>query len=289
MGDDAAIGVGTTSLNSVEKKRRLSVEQVKTLEKNFEVENKLEPERKVKLAQDLGLQPRQVAVWFQNRRARWKTKQLERDYGVLKANYDTIKNNYDKLVQEKDHLLAELKELKTKLDGKNSHCLIKEEIVAHEDEYDVKVNKDEMNLHRRSKDVDENENDEDDAEKHILAVLYNYKDGLSDSDSSAILNDLSSHSDEGLPNKIHNYDHDEEQKQLLLADFNYTSSSSTCSQFPHHTVGNGRDDGLSYYHYQLPAHQYQQILPKMEENTFLNGNEFFSDDPSPELLSNWWE
>ncbi|KAL0378954.1 UNVERIFIED_CONTAM: Homeobox-leucine zipper protein ATHB-16 [Sesamum radiatum] len=50
-----------------EKKRRLRVDQVKALEKNFEVENKLEPERKVKLAQELGLQPRQVAVWFQNR------------------------------------------------------------------------------------------------------------------------------------------------------------------------------------------------------------------------------
>ena len=50
------------------------MDQVKALEKNFEVENKLEPERKVKLALELGLQPGQVAVWFQNRRSRWKTK-----------------------------------------------------------------------------------------------------------------------------------------------------------------------------------------------------------------------
>lgn len=87
-----------------EKKRRLSVEQVKALEKNFEVENKLEPERKVKLAQELGLQPRQVAVWFQNRRARWKTKQLERDYGVLKANYDALKLNFGTLNQDNEAL-----------------------------------------------------------------------------------------------------------------------------------------------------------------------------------------
>ena len=52
------------------KKRRLSVDQVQFLEKSFEVENKLEPERKVQLAKDLGLQPRQVAIWFQNRRRR---------------------------------------------------------------------------------------------------------------------------------------------------------------------------------------------------------------------------
>lgn len=91
-----------------EKKRRLSVDQVKALEKNFEVENKLEPERKVKLAQELGLQPRQVAVWFQNRRARWKTKQLERDYGHLKANHDALKHKYESLQRENESLLHEV-------------------------------------------------------------------------------------------------------------------------------------------------------------------------------------
>lgn len=101
--------------HQTEKKRRLSVDQVKALEKNFEVENKLEPERKVKLAQELGLQPRQVAVWFQNRRARWKTKQLERDYGVLKANYDSLKVNYENLQQDNEALLKEVPNHMTKL------------------------------------------------------------------------------------------------------------------------------------------------------------------------------
>ncbi|KAM6570944.1 hypothetical protein CsatA_015024 [Cannabis sativa] len=44
------------------KKRQLSANQVRFLEKNFELENKLEPERKVQLAKELGLQPRQVAI-----------------------------------------------------------------------------------------------------------------------------------------------------------------------------------------------------------------------------------
>lgn len=91
-----------------EKKRRLSVDQVKALEKNFEIENKLEPERKGKLAQELGLQPRQVAVWFQNRRARWKTKQLERDYGFLKSNYEALKLNFESLQQDNETLQNEV-------------------------------------------------------------------------------------------------------------------------------------------------------------------------------------
>ncbi|KAG7607383.1 Homeobox-leucine zipper protein ATHB-5 [Arabidopsis thaliana] len=108
-------GVGHASSTAAEKKRRLGVEQVKALEKNFEIDNKLEPERKVKLAQELGLQPRQVAIWFQNRRARWKTKQLERDYGVLKSNFDALKRNRDSLQRDNDSLLGQIKELKAKL------------------------------------------------------------------------------------------------------------------------------------------------------------------------------
>ncbi|KAJ0234309.1 Homeobox-leucine zipper protein ATHB-5 [Hirschfeldia incana] len=111
------IGMGhASSTAAAEKKRRLSVVQVKALEKNFEIDNKLEPERKVKLAQELGLQPRQVAIWFQNRRARWKTKQLERDYGVLKSNFDSLKRSRDSLQRDNDSLLAEIKELRAKLD-----------------------------------------------------------------------------------------------------------------------------------------------------------------------------
>ncbi|KAE8666789.1 Homeobox-leucine zipper protein HOX4 [Hibiscus syriacus] len=99
---------------ATEKKRRLSFNQVKALEKNFELENKLDPERKVRLAEELGLQTRQVAIWFQNRRARWKTKQLEKEYVVLKSKYDALELDYDKLEQEKQDLTAELMELKAK-------------------------------------------------------------------------------------------------------------------------------------------------------------------------------
>jgi homeobox-leucine zipper protein len=91
-----------------EKKRRLNMEQVKTLEKNFELGNKLEPERKMQLARALGLQPRQIAIWFQNRRARWKTKQLEKDYDLLKRQFEAVKADNDALQSQNQKLQAEV-------------------------------------------------------------------------------------------------------------------------------------------------------------------------------------
>ncbi|KAK4362440.1 hypothetical protein RND71_017681 [Anisodus tanguticus] len=102
-------------LHQSEKKRRLTENQVQFLEKSFDEENKLEPERKVQLAKELGLQPRQIAIWFQNRRARWKTKQLEKDYEELRNRYDTLKSNYNNLLKEKENLTAEVFQLTDKL------------------------------------------------------------------------------------------------------------------------------------------------------------------------------
>lgn len=100
------------------RKSRLCMEQVKALEKHFEMDNKLQPERKLMIAEEVGLEPRQVAIWFQNRRARWKTKQLEREYGKLRASYDALKHDYGSLEQEKLALLSQLKDLKAKIEAK---------------------------------------------------------------------------------------------------------------------------------------------------------------------------
>ncbi|XP_039115358.1 homeobox-leucine zipper protein HOX12-like [Dioscorea cayenensis subsp. rotundata] len=94
--------------SSESKKRRLSDEQVKFLEMNFGKERKLESGRKVHLATELGLDPKQVAVWFQNRRARWKNKQMEEEYQRLKSMHDSV-------VLEKCHLENEVLRLKGRL------------------------------------------------------------------------------------------------------------------------------------------------------------------------------
>lgn len=109
-GEDEMSDDGSQSLG--EKKRRLNLEQVKALEKSFELGNKLEPERKMQLARALGLQPRQIAIWFQNRRARWKTKQLERDYDILKRQFDALKADNNSLKSENKKLHGELLALK---------------------------------------------------------------------------------------------------------------------------------------------------------------------------------
>ncbi|KAJ4902776.1 Homeobox-leucine zipper protein ATHB-6 [Raphanus sativus] len=137
--DEEAIIEERDQTGLAEKKRRLSINQVKALEKNFELENKLEPERKVKLAQELGLQPRQVAVWFQNRRARWKTKQLEKDYGVLKTQYDSLRHNFDSLRRDNESLLQEISKLKSKLNGE-------EEEEEEEEEENNAVKEEEVSL-----------------------------------------------------------------------------------------------------------------------------------------------
>ncbi|KAE8716499.1 Homeobox-leucine zipper protein HOX16 [Hibiscus syriacus] len=97
------------------KKRRLTAAQVELLERSFEVENKLDSERKLQLAKQLGLQPRQVAIWFQNRRARSKNKQLEKDYDSLRASFDKLKTDFHDLIKEKDGLQNEVLALKEKL------------------------------------------------------------------------------------------------------------------------------------------------------------------------------
>ncbi|KAE7998006.1 hypothetical protein FH972_002586 [Carpinus fangiana] len=254
-----------------EKKRRLSVDQVKALEKNFEVENKLEPERKVKLAQELGLQPRQVAVWFQNRRARWKTKQLERDYGVLKASYEALKLNHDALQHDNDALVKEIRELKAKLQEDNTvgSLSVKEEIVAPESD---------NNLIEQSKAAPDTPplTASDSKELNFcfnqslgaasLFTVDHFKDGSSDSDSSAILNEDNS------PNAAISSSGVLQNQQQLMGSFNCSSSSPSPPPPP-----------ISCFQFQKT---FSTQYVKMEEHNFFSAEEtcnIFSDEQAPTL------
>ena len=90
-------------------KKRFSEEQIKSLESMFATQTKLEPRQKLQLARELGLQPRQVAIWFQNKRARWKSKQLEREYSALRDDYSALLCSYESLKKEKHALLKQVR------------------------------------------------------------------------------------------------------------------------------------------------------------------------------------
>lgn len=91
--------------------RRFSDEQIKLLETMFESETRLEPRKKAEVARELGLQPRQVAIWFQNKRARWRSKQVEQDLRSLKDEYESLVSKFESLKKEKHSLLSKLQEL----------------------------------------------------------------------------------------------------------------------------------------------------------------------------------
>ncbi|XP_019156785.1 PREDICTED: homeobox-leucine zipper protein HAT22-like [Ipomoea nil] len=99
-GDDDEV-VGTR------KKLRLTKEQSVVLEDSFKEHSTLNSKQKEHLARKLNLRPRQVEVWFQNRRARNKLKQTEVDCELLRKCYDS-------LTDENRRLQRELQELKAK-------------------------------------------------------------------------------------------------------------------------------------------------------------------------------
>ncbi|XP_075514817.1 homeobox-leucine zipper protein HAT22-like [Primulina tabacum] len=94
--------------SNVRKKLRLSKVQSALLEESFKLHSTLNPKQKQDLARDLKLTPRQVEVWFQNRRARTKLKQTEVDCEFLKKCCETLTDENRRLQKE----LQELKALK---------------------------------------------------------------------------------------------------------------------------------------------------------------------------------
>ncbi|KNA14370.1 hypothetical protein SOVF_108110 [Spinacia oleracea] len=199
-----------------EKKRRLTVHQVQFLEKSFEVDNKLEPERKVQLAKDLGLQPRQVAIWFQNRRARWKTKQLEKDFDSLQSNFNDLKSDYENLLQEKEKLQAEVVQLTDKL-------LLKEK---KQGEHSAPFN---TNIEPKTVQEEPIVESASETEDHLVSVfgckqedLSSVKSDVIDSDSPHYV-DAATHSPFGEPSETYAFEAD--HSDISQDDEDYLSKS----------------------------------------------------------------
>ncbi|KAG6507958.1 hypothetical protein ZIOFF_033313 [Zingiber officinale] len=106
----------------------LSPTKVNLLERSFEEENKLEPERKSELARKLGMQPRQVVVWFL---ARWKNKQLEQDFDRLKSSYESLLADHAALFKDNEGLRLEKLSLDPQLKSKDAVEATKQVSVAH--------------------------------------------------------------------------------------------------------------------------------------------------------------
>lgn len=94
--------------SNTRKKLRLTKAQSALLEESFKLHSTLNPKQKQDLARELNLRPRQVEVWFQNRRARTKLKQTEVDCEFLKKCCETLTEENRRLHKE----LQELKALK---------------------------------------------------------------------------------------------------------------------------------------------------------------------------------
>ncbi|XP_022859295.1 homeobox-leucine zipper protein HAT4-like isoform X1 [Olea europaea var. sylvestris] len=88
------------------KKLRLTKEQGAVLEETFNEQNTLTPKQKLTLANQLNLRPRQVEVWFQNRRARTKLKQTEVDCEYLRRCCENLTAENRRLTKEVNELRA---------------------------------------------------------------------------------------------------------------------------------------------------------------------------------------
>ncbi|XAR72255.1 hypothetical protein NMG60_11018835 [Bertholletia excelsa] len=88
------------------KKLRLTKEQSRLLEESFRLNHTLNPKQKETLAMQLKLKPRQVEVWFQNRRARSKLKQTEMECEYLKRWFASLTEQNRRLQKEVEELRA---------------------------------------------------------------------------------------------------------------------------------------------------------------------------------------
>ncbi|KAL8460533.1 hypothetical protein ACS0TY_031381 [Phlomoides rotata] len=106
--------------NQSKHKKRLTQDQVRLLESNFSFSNKLEPDRKTQLASELGIPPRQIAIWYQNKRARDKIQGIEVEHRALQQRLEDVLVDNARLKDEVDRLKFELNRVRGSFNSFNS-------------------------------------------------------------------------------------------------------------------------------------------------------------------------
>ncbi|KAI3774971.1 hypothetical protein L1987_49537 [Smallanthus sonchifolius] len=101
--------------------KRLTEDQVRLLKSNFDSSKKLEPERKQQLSRLLGIPPRQIAIWYQNKRARLKNQSLEHDYSRLQLQLESTLVETRHLQKEVEQLRGELNKVQAQLAQQARH------------------------------------------------------------------------------------------------------------------------------------------------------------------------
>ncbi|KAL0442717.1 UNVERIFIED_CONTAM: Homeobox-leucine zipper protein ATHB-52 [Sesamum latifolium] len=109
-----------TRKHQSKRRKRLSQDQVRLLETNFNFNNKLDQDNKSRLALELGVPPRQVAIWYQNKRARDKNQSLEADHKALQQQLENVVAENARLEGEVERLKAELNKINDVLNAFNS-------------------------------------------------------------------------------------------------------------------------------------------------------------------------
>ncbi|KAM7277341.1 hypothetical protein ACFE04_019207 [Oxalis oulophora] len=89
-------------------RKRLTQDQIVLLERSFTSNNKLQADRKLVLARQLGLPQRQVAIWYQNRRARERSNVTEVNYKILQLELENVVADKRRLEKEVEMLRDEV-------------------------------------------------------------------------------------------------------------------------------------------------------------------------------------
>ncbi|GJP36149.1 hypothetical protein CLOM_g20669 [Closterium sp. NIES-68] len=108
-------GSGVAAAEALKRKRpRFHEDQLAHLEAHFAVEQELTPASKKQLAARLGVKPRQVCVWFQNRKVRQRTRERETElegmqeaYAKLQAQCRELQDDYELLKSDYQELLLQ--------------------------------------------------------------------------------------------------------------------------------------------------------------------------------------